>query len=130
MALTVLPISHSNFSPYDAIATSASRMRFSPRSRPRGSYHSCRVCAPPPVPVITTFTPTRGPIRTVVTITGYGFTGTTRVSFGTVDAITYSVDSNTQITATVPDGAITAPITVVAPGGTADSGDKKFHVTP
>jgi IPT/TIG domain/Domain of unknown function (DUF5122) beta-propeller len=84
---------------------------------------------PPPVPVITTFTPTKGPIGTVVTITGYGFTGTTEVSFGAVDAVSYTVDSNTQITATVPAGTITAPITVVAPGGSANSGDKKFHVT-
>jgi hypothetical protein len=84
---------------------------------------------PPPVPVISTFAPTKGPIGTVVTITGFGFTGTTEVSFGSVDAVTYSVDNDTQITATVPDGAITAPISVVAPGGSANSGLKKFHVT-
>jgi IPT/TIG domain/Domain of unknown function (DUF5122) beta-propeller len=84
---------------------------------------------PPPVPVITTFAPTKGPIGTVVTITGYGFTGATEVRFGAVDAVTYTVDNDTQISATVPDGSITAPLTLVAPGGTTDSGLKKFHVT-
>jgi hypothetical protein len=86
---------------------------------------------PPPAPVISAFTPTKGPIGTVVTITGFGFTGTTDVQFGTVSvgAGNYTVDSDAQITATVPPGAVTAPITVVAPGGTATSGTKNFHVT-
>jgi IPT/TIG domain/Domain of unknown function (DUF5122) beta-propeller len=83
---------------------------------------------PPPVPVISGFTPTQGPVGTPVTISGYGFTGTTEVSFGAVDA-SYTVNNDGQITATVPAGAVTAPITVVAPGGTVDTGLKKFHVT-
>jgi hypothetical protein len=83
---------------------------------------------PPPVPVISGFTPTQGPIGTPVTISGYGFMGTSEVSFGTVDA-SFTVVNDGQINATVPDGAVTAPITVVAPGGTVDTGLKKFHVT-
>src|SRR5581483_3453644 len=33
-----------------ASVSMVSRTRLSPRSRPAGSYHSCSVCAPPPVP--------------------------------------------------------------------------------
>lgn len=86
---------------------------------------------PPPAPAISSFTPTTGPVGTPVTITGFGFTGTSDVQFGSVSAGlgNFTVDSDTQITATVPDGAVTAPITVVAPGGTANSGTKQFHVT-
>ena len=83
---------------------------------------------PPPPPYISGFTPTKGPIGTTVVITGASFTGTTEVKFGEVDA-TYTVNNDGQITATVPDGAITAPITVVTPGGSVDTGLKKFHVT-
>ena len=82
-----------------------------------------------PAPVIGTFAPTKGPVGTQVTIPGFGFTGTTDVQFGGVSATTFTVDNDGQITATVPVGATTGPITVVAPGGTVDSGTKKFHVT-
>jgi len=84
---------------------------------------------PPPAPVLGTFSPTKGPAGTVVTIPGFGFTGTTDVQFGGVSATTFTVNNDGQITATVPSGAITGPITVVAPGGTVNSGTKKFHVT-
>jgi hypothetical protein len=83
---------------------------------------------PAPVPVISGFSPTKGPIGTQVTISGYAFTGTTEVKFGDLDA-SYTVVNDGSITATVPAGAITAAITVVAPGGTIDTGLKKFHVT-
>ncbi len=83
---------------------------------------------PPPVPALGSFSPTTGPIGTSVTITGFGFTGATAVQFGGVGA-SFTVNSLTRITATVPAGAVTGPITVVAPGGMVDSGAKKFHVT-
>ncbi len=72
------------------------------------------------VPTIKTFTPTSGPIGTVVTITGTSFLKATAVKFGTVSA-TFTVNSDTQITATVPTGAVTAKIAVATPGGTAVS---------
>jgi len=85
---------------------------------------------PPPAPDLGTFTPTKGPVGTLVTIPGFGFTGATDVQFNGVSATPgFTVVSDTQITATVPVGATTGPITVVTPGGTVTSGIKKFHVT-
>jgi hypothetical protein len=70
---------------------------------------------------ITSFTPTSGPVGTVVTITGTGFTGATAVSFNNVAATSFTVNSATQITATVPTGATTGKIRVTVGGGTVAS---------
>ena len=59
------------------------------------------------IPVIKSFTPTSGPVGTQVTITGGGFHGATKVTFGGVKARSFAVDSGSQITATVPTGAVT-----------------------
>ena len=82
---------------------------------------------PSPVPTITSFSPTSGDVGTSVVITGTGFFGTSSVKFNNVEA-TFTVDSDTQITATVPTGATTGPITVTTPGGTATS-TTNFEVT-
>jgi hypothetical protein len=60
-------------------------------------------------------------VGTIVTITGTNLTGATSVKFNGVAATTFSVDSATQITATVPAGATTGKIEVVAPSGTSTS---------
>lgn len=73
------------------------------------------------VPKILNFNPTTGPVGTPVVITGNSFTGATKVTFGGVKAITFTVDSDNQITATVPAGAVTGKISVTTPGGTATS---------
>jgi len=73
------------------------------------------------VPVINSFTPTSGPVGTVVTITGSGFNGATIVTFGGVKATSFTVVSGTQIAATVPSGAVTGKIGVKTPGGSAAS---------
>jgi hypothetical protein len=70
---------------------------------------------------ITSFTPTSGPVGTVVTIIGTGFTGATAVSFNNVAATSFTVNSATQITATVPTGATTGKIRVTVGGGTVAS---------
>src|SRR5437867_1801570 len=72
-------------------------------------------------PTITSFTPTSGPVGTSVTIHGTGFTGATSVKFGGVAATSFTVNSATQITATVPVGAVTGRISVTTSGGTGTS---------
>jgi IPT/TIG domain len=84
---------------------------------------------PPPAPMISSFSPTSGPVGTSVTITGTGFTGATAVAFNGVNTSSYSVNSDTQIAATVPSGATTGPITVTTPGGQASSAPATFTVT-
>ena len=72
-------------------------------------------------PVISGFTPISGAPGTAVTITGNSLTGATRVTFGGVRATSFTVNSDTQITATVPKGAKTGKISVTTPGGIATS---------
>ncbi len=74
------------------------------------------------IPQLKGFSPTSGPVGTQVTITGTGFTGASKVTFGGVKATTYTVDSGTQITAIVPAGAVTGKIAVTTTGGTASKG--------
>jgi hypothetical protein len=74
----------------------------------------------PPAPVVTGFDPVSGPVGTDVTIAGSGFTGATAVAFAGTGA-PFSVDSDLQITATVPIGATDGPITVTTPGGSDQS---------
>ena len=76
------------------------------------------------------FTPTFGPVGTVVTITGTSFTGATAVEFNGVAATSFTVVSDTSITATVPTGATTGPIAVTTPGGRPLTSTTRFTVTP
>jgi hypothetical protein len=64
-----------------------------------------------------------------VTITGTSFSGAKKVTFGGVKATTFSVDSDTQITATVPTSAKTRKIQVTIPGGTATPRNR-LHCNP
>lgn len=70
---------------------------------------------------ITNFSPGTGAPGTPVTITGSGFTGTTAVSFGGVNATGFTVNSDTQITVNVPAGAQSGTIKVTTGAGTATS---------
>ncbi len=72
-----------------------------------------------PVLNVSGISPSSGEAGVSVVITGTGFTGTTAVNFNGT-AASYTVDSNTQITATVPAGATDGPITVVN-GASANS---------
>ncbi len=56
--------------------------------------------------------------NTTVILTGTNFTGATAVKFGTLDAVSYTVDNDGQITAVTPYGTNTVPVTVQTPGGT------------
>jgi hypothetical protein len=71
-----------------------------------------------PKPKITGFTPGSGPVATSVVLTGTNFANVTSVLVGTV-AASFSLDSATQITLTIPSGATTGLIKVVSPGGNA-----------
>lgn len=72
-------------------------------------------------PAVLSFTPPSGPVGTSVIITGNSLTGATKVTFGGVKATVFTVNSDTQITATVPVGAVTGKIQVTTPGGAASS---------
>ncbi len=71
-------------------------------------------------PQIVSFKPTSGAPGTVVTITGVSLTQSTKITFGGVPA-TFKVNSDTQVTATVPTGAKTGKIAITTAGGTAVS---------
>jgi hypothetical protein len=73
------------------------------------------------LPVISSFTPTSGPVGTQVTIAGTGLAGTSKVTFGGVKATVFTVNSGTQVTATVPTGAVTGKIRITTAGGSAAS---------
>lgn len=57
-----------------------------------------------PYPVVTSFSPINQTVGSDVTIVGTNFSNIDDVKFNTVSASAFSVDSATQITATVPDG--------------------------
>jgi len=71
-------------------------------------------------PTITDFSPSSANAGTIVTITGTNFTGATAVKFNNSNAKFTVLPPNT-ITATVPNGAKSGPISVTGPGGTATS---------
>ena len=67
-------------------------------------------------PVITSLTPSQGPVGAKVSILGANLNGTSSIKFnGVTAAITER--SSTSITTNVPIGATTGPIMVVSPGG-------------
>ncbi|MBB5642526.1 IPT/TIG domain-containing protein [Cryobacterium roopkundense] len=76
-----------------------------------------------PVTVVTTVDPPSGPATggTTVTITGSCFTGATDVFFGTTAATSFTVGSDSQITAVSPAGTGVVDVTVVG-GGTCGVG--------
>ncbi|MFQ5605901.1 MAG: IPT/TIG domain-containing protein, partial [bacterium] len=63
-------------------------------------------------PTITSFSPTSGPIGTEVTVAGSEFVGVTAVAFNGVSASSFTVDSGSELRATVPVGASTGQLSV------------------
>ena len=72
-------------------------------------------------PTLVSFKPSSGPVGTPVTITGTGLTQTTKVTFGGVAATNFTVNSDSQVTANVPTGAMTGKIVIKTNGGSAAS---------
>jgi len=95
---------------------------------PSGTANSANSFVVTSGPNITGFIPASGNIGTAVVISGANFTGATSVTFNGV-AASYTVNSATQITATVPVGAATGRIAVTAGGITAQTGGNFTVIT-
>lgn len=80
-------------------------------------------------PGITSFSPSVGRNGTNVVITGKNFMGATFVKFNGVSAPAFTVDSNTQISVSLPASATTGPINISTPGGQTFS-STNFVVQP
>jgi hypothetical protein len=89
-----------------------------PEPHPTSDAFVARILGTPPS--ITSFYPITGVSGTVVTITGNYFLGATAVSFGGTAATGFTVNSDTQITATAGSGT-TGKIAVTTPSGAGTS---------
>jgi subtilisin-like proprotein convertase family protein len=65
---------------------------------------------------VTSIAPTVGSPGSTVKITGTNLTGVTSIKFADNLSAASTIDSDTQITATVPEGVVTGPITLSKPG--------------
>lgn len=82
-----------------------------------------------PAPVVSAFSPA-GAIRgTKIAITGRNFTNATSVTFGGVNAASFNVVSDTEISAFVAEGA-SGDIGITTPGGTAALGGFSYFGKP
>jgi uncharacterized repeat protein (TIGR03803 family) len=79
------------------------------------------------LPTVLNFNPPSGTVGTQITINGTSLLQTTAVAFSGAKATSFTVNSDTQITVTVPAGAKTGKISVTTKGGKATSA-KKFTV--
>jgi uncharacterized repeat protein (TIGR03803 family) len=91
-----------------------------------GSIYAIDLGLAAPTPVVTLFTPTSANVGNTIEVDGRHLVGTTAVSFTaaggkTVAATSFSLASGTYLTAVVPTGAITGPISVTANGLTGTS---------
>ena len=86
--------------------------------------------SPPPAPSISGFTPSGGPVGSSVTISGSHFSGASGVSFGGTSTSAFVVNSDSQISATVPAAASSGPISVTTPNGTGTSAASFTVTTP
>jgi hypothetical protein len=89
--------------------------------------------ASPPAPVVSKLAPRKGSVAggTTVTISGTGLSGATAVDFGATPA-SFTVGSDSSITATAPPGASGAvDVTVTTPGGVSTTSVKvRFTYKP
>lgn len=80
-------------------------------------------------PGVTSISPTNGRPGTNIVIKGTNFIGVTTVAFGGYNALVFTTNSNTQITATVPDNAVTAQLHIFTQGGQFVT-SSNFYVNP
>lgn len=87
-----------------------------------------------PSPTVTAIAPASGPIAggTSVTITGTDFEGASAVKFATTSAQSFTVDSESTITAIAPTAATATdvPLSVTTVAGTASSPQPFTYTTP
>jgi alpha-tubulin suppressor-like RCC1 family protein len=87
-----------------------------------GAEDSLAYIPPAPPPTVKKIKPNKGSADgdTTVTISGTRFTGATAVKFGSTDAASFTVNSETSITAVSPAGTPgTVDVSVTTPGGTS-----------
>ena len=82
-----------------------------------------------PAPTIASTAPASGPAGTTVVVTGTGLTGVTGVTFGGVAATVFTPVSSTQLSAVVPAGALSGPISLTLASGPSATGPS-FTVLP
>ena len=95
-----------------------------------GNGQSYAVGAPPvPFPQVVRVEPDDGPPAggTSVTITGINFTGATAVKFGSASAASFTVDSETSITAVSSPGTGEVDVTVTTPEGTSYTSPRDLY---
>jgi hypothetical protein len=82
-----------------------------------------------PPPAIASFSPTRAPANTTVTINGANFSGAIAVSFGGIAASSFNVPNSTTINAVVANGA-SGNVSVTTPYGTSTLGGFTYIPPP
>ena len=113
----------------DVVAVSPNDVWLTGYSGSAGSFRTLteNYCVPP---AVTTITPTSGQPGTSVTITGSGFLGATALNFGSAPATSFTVVSDTQITAVSPvQPASAVDVTVTTATTSATSAADQFGVT-
>ena len=84
-------------------------------------FYRLKLYTSDPAPTLSGFTPISGAVGSTVTITGTNLSGTNGVKFNDIDATSFSVLSETAVSAVIPTDATTGKIWVRSPGGTTTS---------
>jgi uncharacterized repeat protein (TIGR03803 family) len=93
-----------------------------------GTTYGCIYVLDMGLPPFVTFVRAQGHVGATAEILGQALTGTTSVTFNGIPATSFSVVSDTYMTAVVPIGAMTGPVVVTTPTGTLTS-NKSFRIS-
>ncbi|MFN8155666.1 MAG: IPT/TIG domain-containing protein [Bacteroidia bacterium] len=74
------------------------------------------------IPIVTSVTPSNGPVGTSIVVKGSRFTGTTQVQIGSGSTTTFTLSGDTMITMLVPAGATTGIVKLTNLCGTNSAG--------
>ena len=95
---------------------------------PQGNFTTSTNFTNTTAPIVSDFAPALGAVGTSVVIDGLNFTDTKTVEFNGASAA-HTIVAATQLNATVPGGATTGPITVVASNAASYTTSSNFVVT-